>query len=206
VSATGTGFAAVAEAGIAGTTMPLVFEVRAVSGRPLLGRPVAFRAMNARVSPETALTDSSGQVLVEAKLGERAGAAVVFAVVDSLEQLVTVRVEPGVPVELRLERDSVRVDGRQIQVTHEAPFKLRLSARDRYGNLTSVTPVAQVLRDNREQFSARLSLLQLLSVEDDGLTAMLAFKPVRVGRMELTIASGTTAVGVTVDIVRRRWP
>ena len=62
-----------------------------------------------------------------------------------------------------------------------------------------------MLRENCEQFSARLSLLQLLSVEDDGLTAMLAFKPVRVGRMELTIASGATAVGVTADIVQRRW-
>jgi hypothetical protein len=206
VSAAGTGFGPVAEAGIAGTTMPLVFEVRAVSGRPLAGRPVAFRAMNARVNPEAALTDSSGQVRVEAMLGERAGAAVVFGVVDSLEQVVTMRVEPGVPVELRLERDSLRVDGAKIQVVHEAPFKLRLSARDRYGNLTSVAPVAQVLRDNREQFSARLALLQLLSVDDDGLTAMLVFKPVRVGRMELTIASGATATGVTVDIVRRRWP
>lgn len=65
----------------------------------------------------------------------------------------------------------------------------------------------QVRRGDTPQRAVPLLLRgsrSLLSVDDDRLTAMLAFKLVRVGRMELTIASGATAVGVPVDIIRRR--
>jgi hypothetical protein len=205
VSEAETGFLAPPEAGAAGTAIPLVFQVRAVSGAPMAGRPVSFRALNARVRPDSAVTDARGEVAVEAMLGERAGVAAVFGVVDSLERVLTLRVEAAVAVELRLERDGQRVDGGRVQVRYGQPFALKLTAHDAYGNQTAVWPIARVLRENREQLSARLGLLELVDVQDDGAAALLTLKPIRFGRVELTIASGATATGVTVEVVRR-WP
>jgi hypothetical protein len=205
VSDAGTGFLAGVETGIAGMTVGVVFEARSVAGNPVVGRAVTFRALNAEVDRETALTDERGQVALNVRLGARTGVAAVFAVVDSLERLLTLRVEPGAAAELRLERGGERVDGGRVRVQYGQPFVLRLTARDVNGNPTSVSPIARVLHENREQFSERLGLLRLVSVEEEAGVAVLTFKPTQYGRVELTIASGATATGVSVEVVRR-WP
>jgi hypothetical protein len=171
----------------------------------MIDRRVAFRALNATVRPDSAVTNERGEVSLEVQLGERTGAAAVFAVVDSLERVLTVRVQPGAATELRLEYDGRRVDGGRVQVRYGQAFDLKLTAHDAHGNQTGVGPIAHVLRENREQFSARLGLLQLVEVQESERAALLTFKPTQFGRVELTIASGVTATGVSVEVVRR-WP
>ncbi len=79
------------QVGMAGTQVnaPLVFQVRAGSGRPLAGRVVAFTAQNAEVTPDHAISDGAGLAQVQVTLGPKAGAAVVIASVDSVQTKAT---------------------------------------------------------------------------------------------------------------------
>src|SRR6266545_6635849 len=64
----------------------LIFRARTVQGMPAAGRTVRFRGLNARVTPETAVLDSSGRVRLDVVLGIRAGEAAAFASIDSVER------------------------------------------------------------------------------------------------------------------------
>src|SRR5207247_412918 len=106
--------------GIARTRLsePLVFQVRSNLGRPLVGKVVAFRAVNADVETDSVATDSTGIARVDVTLGNQAGPALVTATVDSLERQAALSVEPGPPTGVILERDGTRVGaGATVSVT-----------------------------------------------------------------------------------------
>lgn len=204
ISPTATGFRPGPTRGLAGTGLaePLVFEVRTDGGGPAEGRLVRFRAVNARLGSDSAVTDSLGRARVDVALGERAGSAVVFATVDSLEDLVTLQIEPGPIAELHLEYNGARVDSGRVVVPINTPFVMRLRGRDAFGNAASVAVLAQRLRETRAQFAVRQRYLQLLAVEQEDSAVVLRFKPVMVGYLDLTIGSGLTTK-VRVEVVRR---
>src|SRR5690242_4323803 len=104
--------------GIARTRLndPLVFQVRNSLGRPLAGKTVAFRAINADVSADSVVTDSAGFARVEVTLGKQAGPALVTASVDSMQKQASLSVEPAAPVGVVIERDGMRVDGSTMAV------------------------------------------------------------------------------------------
>jgi hypothetical protein len=182
---------------------PLVFQARTPSGRPLPGRVVVFRARNAQLARDSAVTDSVGRARVDVTLGSRAGPAVVTASLDSVQAAETLAVDPGPAVELILERDGARVDGGRIIVERDVPFALTLKARDGYGNLIPTVSLARTLQDVLRQYNARSQLLRFVGVQSDSLTATLKFKPIAIGTTDLTIAAGLTA-SVSVEVVRPR--
>jgi len=179
---------------------PLIFRARTVQGTPATGRTVHFRALNARVTPETAVLDSTGRVRLDVVFGMRAGEAAVFASIDSVERVVTLRAQPGPIDSLLLDRNGEIVNGRAIVVQVAVPFSLRLRARDLYGNETSIDALGQALRAGRARLSVRQQDLQLVNLESADSAVIVTLRAVRVGTYQFVIGSGITA-NVRVDAI-----
>ena len=206
LSGVNTGFLPVASAyGPVGNALgePLIFRARTVQGAPAAGRTVRFRTLNARVTPESAVLDSTGRVRVDVVLGIRAGEAAVIASIDSVERIVTLRAEPGPIDSLILDRNGETVNGRAIVVQVGVPFALRLRARDLYGNATSIEALGQALRAGRGRLNIRQQDLQLVALESADTAVVVTLKAVRLGTYQFLIGSGITA-NVRVDAVLQR--
>ncbi len=178
----------------------LIFRARTVQGTPAAGRTVRFRALNARVTPEIAVLDSMGRVRLDVVMGVRAGEAAVFATIDSVERVVTLRAEPGPIDSLILDRNGELINGRAIVVQVGVPFVLRLRARDLYGNETSIDGLGQALRAGRARLNVRQQDLQLVNLESADSAVVVTLKAVRVGTYQFVIGSGITA-NVRVDAI-----
>ena len=188
--------------GIARTRLsePLLFQVRSNLGRPLVGKVVVFRAVNADVETESVATDSAGIARVDVTLGNQAGPALVTATVDSLERQAALSVEPGPPTGVILERDGTRVDAGTMTVPVGRTFVVRVSAQDAYGNTVPMANLARLIQNVRTRFNLKSTLLRVVSVESDGGAAAVTFRPEGVGQADLTIAGAT----VSVTIVQAR--
>jgi len=194
-----TGFVSgVGQRGIARTRLnePLVFQVRSSLGRPLVGKVVTFRAVNADVATDSAVTDSAGLVRVEVTLGKQAGPALVTATVDSLQRQAGLSVDPAAAAGVIIERDGNRVDGGTMVVTAGATFALRVSAQDTYGNPVPTADLARMIQRMRNRFNLQSQLLKMISVESDGGSATVTFKPVGAGQADLSIAGATVSVAI----------
>jgi hypothetical protein len=206
LSGMNTGFLPVASAygpvGIA-LSEPLIFKARTVQGASATGRTVRFRTLNARVTPESAVLDSTGRVRVDVTLGVRAGEAAVIASIDSVERIVTLRAEPGPIDSLILDRNGETVNGRAIVVQVGVPFALRLRARDLYGNATSIEALGQALRAGRGRLNVRQQDLQLVTLEAADTAIVVTLKAARLGSYQFVIGSGITA-NVRVDAIQQR--
>lgn len=203
LSGVNTGFLPIASAyGPVGTALSdsLIFRARTVQGLPAAGRTVHFRALNARVTPETAVLDSTGRVRLDVVLGARAGEAAVFASIDSVERLLTLRAEPGPIDSLILDRNGEVINGRAIVVQVGVPFALRLRARDLYGNETSIDALGQALKAGRARLNVRQQDLQLVNLESADSAVVVTLKAARVGTYQFVIGSGITA-NVRVDAI-----
>jgi len=207
LSSAGTGFLPLTTAGGAvhnGLGEPVGFEARTRLGYPPVGRVVLFRGVNADVAPATGTTDSAGRVRVEVTLGERLGPAVVVATIDSLERRVVLQVEAGPAVELVLEHNRLRVDGRWLVVALDTTFVVRLRAFDASGNPSSVGSLGRMLWASRAQFDAKLRVVQLISVEDEPSAVALTFKSIRTGRAQIKLNLGDLSAGVLLEVVQPR--
>ena len=199
VAPAGTGFVSgVGQRGIARTRLnePLVFQVRSSLGRPLVGKVVTFRAVNAEVAADSVVTDSTGLARVEVTLGKQAGPALVTATVDSLQRQAAISVDPAAPAGVIIERDGNRVDGGSMVVAAGAPFTLRVSAQDAYGNPVPTADLARMIQKMRNRFNLQSQLLKMISVEADGGAATVTFKPVGAGQADLSIAGATVSVAI----------
>lgn len=190
--------------GRVGSSLPeaLVFRARTVQGGAPIGRVVRFRAINARVEPDSAVLDSTGRVPVTVVLGARAGEALVFASIDSVEKILSFRVDPGPIATLVMEYNGREVTGRAVSVPVAAPFVLRVSARDFYGNETSTDALTQILRASSPQVAARQRDLEIVSIDPADAAVLITLLARRMGMYNLTIGSGITA-HVRVDAVAR---
>jgi hypothetical protein len=184
--------------GIARTRLndPVVFQIRNSLGRPIAGKMVAFRAVNADVSPDSVVTDSAGLARVDVTLGKQAGPALVTATVDSTQKQVSLSVDPAAPVSVVIERDGMRVDGSTMAVPANAAFVIRVSAQDAYGNAAGAADLARMIQKMRNRYNLQSQLLKMVSVESDGSAALVTFKPVGVGQADLSIAGATVSVNV----------
>jgi hypothetical protein len=179
----------------------LTLAVHTPDGRPLAGRLVRFQAANATVDPDSALTDSAGQVRLDVTLGTKAGIARITAVVDSVRREDTLEVEPARAVELLLERDGQRVDRGHILVQLGVPFALTLRARDGYGNAVSAASLTGPLQKLRRTYNSHPDrLLELVALAPEGPATVLTFKPVRLGRTDLSLDVGLTT-SVSIEVV-----
>jgi hypothetical protein len=181
---------------------PLVFEARTRLGRPAVGRPVSFRALNATVSPATANTDAEGRARVEVTLGDRVGPAVIVATIDSIEKQVTLQVEPGPPTELILERNGARVDGRWLTVGLDSTFVLRVRARDADGNSMGVASLARMLRAT--PFDSRIPIAHLVSIQEEPSAVALTFRAIRPGRANVKLRTADISTFVWLEVVQVR--
>ena len=203
LSGMNTGFLPIASAyGPVGNSLsePVIFRARTVQGTAAAGRTVRFRALNARVTPGVAVVDSTGKVRLDVVLGIRAGESAVFATIDSVERVVTLRAEPGPIDSLILDRNGEIVNGRAIVVQVGYPFTLRLRAHDLYGNETSIDALGQALKAGRARLNAHQQDLQLVSLESADSVAVVTLKAVRAGTYQFVIGSGITA-NVRVDAI-----
>lgn len=181
---------------------PLAFRARTVQGSAPTGRLVRFRAVNARVAPDSAVLDSTGRVPLDLVLGTRSGEALVLASIDSVEKLLTYQVDPGPIAALVIEHNGQTVTGGEVVVRVGAPFVLRVTARDLYGNETSIDALAQMLRAGRAQLAGRQRYLELVSLELGDAAVLVTLKTSRTGTIDLRIGSGITA-SVRVESVAK---
>jgi hypothetical protein len=199
VAPAATGFVSgVGQRGIARTRLgePLVFQARSSLGRPLAGKAVTFRAVNAEVAQDSVVTDSAGVARVDVTLGKQAGPALVTATVDSLQRQAALIVDPAAPVGVVIERDGTRVDGGSMVVPAGATFVVRVSAQDAYGNPVATADLGRLIQKTRTRFNLQSQLLRMISVESDAGTAMVTFKSVGTGQADLTIAGATVSVAI----------
>jgi hypothetical protein len=206
LSGVNTGFLPIASsyAGVGNAlSEPLIFRARTVQGTPAVGRTVQFRALNAKVTPETAVLDSTGRVRLDVVLGMRAGEAAVFASIDSVERVMTLRAEAGPIDSLILDRNGELLNGRAIVVQVGVPFSLRLRARDLYGNETSIDALGQALKAGRARLNVRQQDLQLVNLESADSAVVVTLKAARVGTYQFVIGSGITA-NVRVDAIPKQ--
>jgi hypothetical protein len=172
---------------------PLMFRARTVQGSAPTGRVVRFRAVNARVRPDSAVLDSTGRVPLDVVLGTRTGEVLVFAMIDSVEKLMSFRADPGPIDTLVVEHNGQAVTGGQVVVRVGAPFVLRVTARDFYGNETSIDALAQMLRSNGPRLAARQRYLEIVSLEPGDAAVLVTLRAQRTGTFDFTIGSGITA-------------
>jgi hypothetical protein len=185
-----------------GTTIsdPVVFRVRTVQGNVPTGRVVRFRALNARVRPDSAVLDSTGRVPLEVTFGSRVGEALVFATIDSVEKLVSFQVDPGPISTLVVEYNGQPVTPQGVTVRVAAPFVLRVTARDLFGNETSIDALAQMLRSRLS--NPRQRYLEIVGLDPGDQAVLITLKAQRIGVFDFTIGSGITA-SVRVEAVAR---
>jgi hypothetical protein len=181
-------------------TDPLLFRARTVAGNAPTGRVVRFRAVNARVRPDSAVLDSTGRVPVDVTFGARVGEALVFATIDSVEKLVSFQVDPGPISTLVVEYNGQPVTAQGVTVRVAAPFVLRVTARDLFGNETSIDALAQMLRSRQSAPGRRY--LEIVSLDPGETAVLITLKAQRIGVFDFTIGSGITA-SVRVDAVAR---
>ncbi len=199
VATAATGFVAgVGQRGIARTRLnePLVFQVRSAGGGALAGKVVTFRAVNAEVAPDSAVTDSTGLARAEVTLGKQAGPALVTATVDSIQKQAALVVEPAAPAGIVIERDGVRVDGGTTAVAAGSAFRIRVSTLDAYGNAVPTADLARLIQQMRSRFNVQSQLLKMTAVESDGGAALVTLKAVGVGQADLSIAGATVSVQI----------
>ena len=181
---------------------PLTFRARTAQGSAVSGRVVRFRAVNARVTPDSSVLDSTGRVAVDIAFGARAGEALVVARIDSIERIVTLPVDPGPIVVLVLEYNGRAVTGKRIVVPVATPFVLRLTARDFYGNETPIGALGQMLRMERGGAqTVRQSDLELVNLDVGESAVQVTLKARRLGIYDFTIGNGITA-SVRVESIR----
>ncbi len=178
---------------------PVVFEARTRLGHPAVGRVVSFRAMNASVSPSTATTDSAGRARVEVTLGERVGPATIVATIDSLEKRATLQVDPGPAVDLVLEHDGFRVNGRWVGVGLDTTFVVRMRMLDAYGNITDLPGLARMLRET--PFDARIPIVHVISIQEEPAAVALTLKAILPGRASIKLRAGDISAAFMVEVV-----
>ncbi len=175
--------------GTVGSTLPqeLVLEVRDTTGAPFVGQPVTITTSSGTVTPSAAESDTSGVVRVRVTLGERAGATTITARVETLTRTVLVRVDPGPPEALVVERGDTPVVG-SLTLRSRDTVVLRVVARDRYGNRTAL-----------DKFAATTTARAIaLTATAAGSVTLV---PRRSGVGELTLSGSGVRVRLPVDVV-----
>ena len=178
--------------GTVGSTLlqELVLEVRDTTGAPFVGQPVTIAASSGTVTPSAAESDTSGVVRVRVTLGERAGATTITARVETLTRTVLVRVDPGPPEALVVERGDTPVVG-SLTLRSRDTVVLRVVARDRYGNRTALDKFAATT-------TARAIALTATATDAAGSVTLV---PRRSGVGELTLSGSGVRVRLPVDVV-----
>src|SRR5438876_247633 len=180
--------------GTVGSTLPqeLVLEVRDTTGAPVVGQPgtITTSSGGGTVTPSAAESDTSGVVRVRVTLGERAGATTITARVETLTRTVLVRVDPGPPEALVVERGDTPVVG-SLTLRSRDTVVLRVVARDRYGNRTALDKFAATT-------TARAIALTSTATDAAGSVTLV---PRRSGVGELTLSGSGLRVRLPVDVV-----
>jgi hypothetical protein len=178
---------------------PVVFQARTRLGRPAVGRMVTFRAVNATLTPSTVFTDSLGRARVEVTLGERVGPATLWATVDSIEKRVSLQVAPGPAVELVLEQNGFRVNGRWVGVGLDTTFVVRLRMLDAFGNSTDVQGLARMLRAT--PIDKQIPIVRVVSIEEEPTAVALTLKAIQTGRASVKLRAADISAAFLVEVV-----
>jgi len=180
--------------GTVGSTLaqPLVLEVRDTAGAPFVGQPVTITTSSGggTVTPGAAESDTSGVVRVRVTLGERAGPTTITASVGTLTRTVLVRVDPGPPEALVVERGDTPVVG-SLTLRSRDTVVLRVLVRDRYGNRTALDKFAATT-------TARAIALTSTATDAAGSVTLM---PRRSGVGELTLSGSGLRARLPVDVV-----
>jgi hypothetical protein len=187
------------QSGPAGTRLPraLVFEARDSAGAALAGQAVTFTGINARIEPGSLATDAEGRALVGVTLGERAGYAIVLAVVGVVEKQVAFKVSAGAVAQLVVACGRTDLPGRVV-LRPDTVVVLRVTARDAYGNAAPLAGLRAVVADAR--------IFRVLRIAEDSMTGTVALKPEQAGTTSLAVIANGMRQYLTVTVPPRAQP
>jgi hypothetical protein len=160
---------------------------------------VTFRAVNATLTPSTVLTDSLGHARVEVTLGERVGPASIWATVDSIEKRVSLQVDPGPAIELVLEHNGFRVNGRWVGVGLDTTFVVRLRLLDQFGNSTDVAGLARLRRPT--PIDKQIPIVRVVSIQEEPTAVALTLKAIQTGRASVKLRTADISAAFLVEVV-----
>jgi hypothetical protein len=175
----------------------LVFDARDSLGRPIAGVPIVFTGINARIAPDTALTNGSGEVRVGIALGPHAGSASVLAAAGDIEKQVAFNVAPGPAAQLVIQCAEKSVTG-HVVVRPDTLIVLRVTAQDGFANATPLLELRGAGADAR--------IFRVLRVTQDSLAGTLALKPDEPGTTSLAVIANGMRQYVTVTVPPRVAP
>jgi hypothetical protein len=187
---TRTGFVSgLGQRGVVGqrAALPLVFEARDSTGRPLGGVPVVITVSNGRLISPTTVTDSAGQVRGAVLLGERAGPTVVTATVGGGRIVRQAMLYPaaGPPARLVAIVNGQTVD-RQLEIEPDLVTNLHVGIQDAFGNPVPGPGVVAAVADD--------GVLKVIRVTPDSLGATVSLRPGRARGASTTLALQAGAV------------
>ncbi len=187
------------QSGPAGTRLPraLVFEARDSAGAAVGGQAVTFTGINARVEPGSLATDAEGRARVGVTLGERAGSAVVLAVVGVVEKQVAFSVSAGTVAQLVVACGGMELPGRVV-LRPDTVAMLRVTAHDGYGNPAPLAGLRAAVADAR--------IFRVLRIAQDSGTGTVALKPEQAGTTSLAVIANGLRQYLTVTVPPRRAP
>lgn len=187
------------QSGAVGTTLPrpLVLLVRDASGLPIVGQQVALTAMNARVSPAAASTDSAGSVSVTVHLGNLVKPATITALVDGERIETAIQVVAGPAVDLILTSKGIPLRD-DLVISSGGQVKLHIDAVDAYGNRAPVTDLQARIENQR--------VLRSLSVTSDSLGGRVVLQPLRDGVTSVTIEAAGLSERLVAQLVLSQRP
>jgi len=185
--------------GPAGAQLPraLVFDARDSLGMPIAGVPIVFTGINARIAPDTAITNASGEVRVGVALGPHAGSASVLAAAGDVEKQVAFSVAPGSTAQLVIQCAEKSVTG-HFAVRPDTVILLRVTAQDGFANATPLLELRGAVADAR--------IFRVLRVTQDSLAGTLALKPDEPGTTSLAVIANGMRQYVTVTVPPRGAP
>jgi len=187
------------QSGAAGTRVPraLVFEARDSAGVPLAWQAVVFTGINARIDPASLPTDVEGRAVVGVTLGERAGYAMVLAVVGVVEKQVAFRVSAGAVAQLVLACGATELSGRVV-VRPDTVAVLRVTARDAFGNGAHLAGLRAAVADAR--------ILRVQRIAEDSAVGTVALRPDQAGTTSLAVIANGLRQYLTVTVPPRAAP
>jgi len=175
----------------------LVFDARDSLGIPIAGVPIVFTGINARIVPDTATTNASGEVRVGVTLGSHAGSASVLAAAGDVEKQVAFNVAPGPAAQLVIQCAEKSVTG-HFAIRPDTVIVLRVTAQDAFANATPLLELRGAVADAR--------IFRVLRVAQDSLAGTLALKPDEPGTTSLAVIANGMRQYLTVTVPPRAAP
>lgn len=127
--------------------IPLVFEVKDASGKPIPQAAVTFTADNAQLRPETPVTDAAGHIRINVVFGHTAGKSVIRAAIGQIFRSATLYPAAASPSRLEFHVGASAI-GDTLRLAPDTAATVRVVATDEFGNAVALVGLQSLSGDD----------------------------------------------------------